>query len=240
VLLVLVAGGLAFYWTNSAQTQAVAAVAGFLATILLIGVTREYVRTNQETLKLLAAQWEQQHTPTFRFGVKASNGYARVWVANLGVANFMVTKVVVAKKQEKPLVRHKHRIVTPGHVTGFDLPEELWRDEPIFCDINVKLEYQCFGKEGVSEGRSYNLLVSNGKVIKIRKGMGTVWAVNCPKCKRWDGMAMRTENLTNFEEADARQKQMEEELSATCPEHQSQWMLTMENVKAHRRADFEE
>ena len=44
-------------------------------------------------------------------------------------------------------------------------------------------------------------------------------------------MSMITDELMTFAEAEQRQRDMESELSRSCPEHASKWMLTEDHVK---------
>lgn len=72
--------------------------------------------------------------------------------------------------------------------------------------------------------------MDGSKVFKVRKGLRALWAVGCPKCNRFLGICMVTDGLRNFDEANQRQKELEKELTASCPEHTSKLMLTMEHV----------
>jgi hypothetical protein len=64
VLGVVVLAALAFfgvYWADTNRVSALGSLFGFIVTAVLVGLTIEYVRTNQNTLKLLDAQWKAQN-----------------------------------------------------------------------------------------------------------------------------------------------------------------------------------
>jgi len=217
------------FWREPAEAQSIAGLFSFLAAALLIAVTWEYVRTNQETLALMEAQWQEQNKLGLRFGLMRRNDGARVWIANVGLRQFMITKAVIRRRGEKNSVLYKHMIVGPGTVRGFYLPKEIWSSASIMLDVEVSLEYEWQGQVSTTEGKTYQLIIAIGhpRIIRITKGVHGLHSVTCPKCKEFLQM-MRTDSLANFHEAEKREKEMESEFAATCPSHASKWILTAE------------
>ncbi|HUK86725.1 MAG TPA: hypothetical protein VLT85_03595, partial [Terriglobales bacterium] len=80
------------YWEDPARP---AALLGFLAVMLLVGSTAEYLRTTQQGLLLLQELLRRQNELGIKFSVRASHGRARVQVANIGAPGAVVTRVVV-------------------------------------------------------------------------------------------------------------------------------------------------
>jgi hypothetical protein len=53
------------------------------------------------------------------------------------------------------------------------------------------------------------------------------------------GICMVTSGLKSFDEAHLREKEMEAEVTASCPQHVSKWMLTMEHVAKEETEDVD-
>lgn len=233
------------YWHAPMEAQSIAGLFSFLAAAILISVTVEYVRTNQENLALLREQWEEQNKLGLRFGLKKlRNGGARVWIANVGLRQFMVTKARIRQRGGKTTVLHKHMIVRPSSVRGFNLPDEIWKPVSLMLDLEVSLEYEWQGKVNVSEGKAYNLVIAIGqtRIIRIRQGIDELYSATCAKCKDF-ATPMRTDGVANFDALQKREKAMELELAASCPNHSSQWALTVEtqrSINALEKAQDEE
>jgi hypothetical protein len=144
VFAILLGGAALFYayWGDGTRTSVIASLLGFLTTLVLVAITVEYVHTNQETLQLLRKQWRHQNRIEIKFGLKRRNDVARVWIANLGSPNVLVTKAVIRRPGQKDRILWKHLMVRNGQVRGFDLPSEIWENVSIFCDIDIELTYE--------------------------------------------------------------------------------------------------
>lgn len=227
------------YWMDPHKPAAVGALFGLITTALLVGITFEYVRMNQRSLKLLQLQWKRQNELEVRFGVAAHNGKARVWVGNIGLPTIIIPKIVVRGLEGKPVTIHKNVIVTHGRKRRFYLPEKVWEGVSLMKNIEVTLHYESSSTEA-EYAKVYTLDVDEGKVYRVRRGLRALWPVGCPKCNKFHGICMVTDGITTFARGKARQKKMEAELSASCPQHASQWMLTIEHVEASHREESPE
>jgi len=241
VPILILTGSLLFnhYWSDPSKTQALGGYLSFVAAAILIWVTWEYVRINQQTLSLQKAQWEQQNKVVLRFGVRRSHGKAQLWIANIGTADFLISEMRVRVRAEKPIVRNERRVVRAGTRTFLSLPETLWDREHLISTFDVRLRYESQQDSGVSQARGFTLLVGNAsQVIKVTRGIddSALWLVNCPKCR--DLAPMVVDELANLDEAAERQKIMESELTVSCPQHHSQWMDSVEQLR-NRRATHE-
>ena len=216
------------------------AIPSAVAAILLVYVTIEYVLANQQSLTLLNRQWELQNTPAIRFGVTRSEAMPYVWIANFGYSSFMVSKLVIRRKDEPRFQANKHLVVPAGRLRRIKIPEKLWEDAPLFVALDLRLSFHTPIQFGDTEAKAFTLHVNNRKVYKIRRGIHDLWDVKCPKCGRWDGICMEADGLSNFDEAQLREKEMQSELRASCPEHQSQWLLTVDSVRKARATSEEE
>lgn len=238
VVLLLLATAVACvrYWNDTGRLQAIGSLAAFVAAVLLIGATAVYVQTNRDMLSLLREQWNQTHTVVLRFGINAPNGNGQVWIANLGFNHVLITKISVTRHNgRRTTTLYKHAPVKAGDISRFSLPSEIWQDCSPVCDVEVRLDYEHFGKAGTTEAKAYCLTPSTvgvSKLLDVRYGLHGLWPVNCPKCQRHQGMFMRTAKLANFSEAAIRQTELESELRSSCPDHKSPWMLTVQDVNA--------
>jgi hypothetical protein len=221
------------YWGDAARAQAVGAVFGFLAAAILVGVTWEYVRITQRILALQQAQWEEQNKVVLRFGIKRYHGKAQLWVANIGRTDFLISEVLVRRRDEE-ILRNERRVVRSGSRQSLALPEKLWSEVALISAFDVRVRYESQHDSGLSIARAYTLLIGEGSgVIRVRKGIDDTWWVACPKC---DHLAapMITENLENFDAAFKRQNVMESELKVSCPDHGSQWADSVEQIRDRR------
>ncbi len=209
-----------------------------IATALLLYVTLEYVLANHQNVKLFREQLEHQRRVSLDFGVKAENMQALVWVANLGLANFIVRRVIVRAHHtntDKQTYVPTELVIPSGKVGTLPIPRGVYEAEELFLDVDISIQYAGLEQPGQTEHRAFSLMVNNRVVIDVKEGLHSPWSVGCPKCGKWMGINMQTEGLRNFDEAHKREKLLEADLTQTCPNHQSRWILTMEDVERDRK-----
>ena len=114
-------------WNEPSKLAAVGSLFGFLITALLVLITIEYVRTNQHTVRLMKAQWKAQNTLEVFVGLRSRDDHARIWIANLGRPDIMLTKAVIQLPDRSPLMLYKHMIVRSAAKRSFALPEKMWQ-----------------------------------------------------------------------------------------------------------------
>jgi hypothetical protein len=196
------------------------------------------VRTNQGMLKLWTAQWDLQQQVHLSFGVVKKNGGARVWIGNAGMSRFMVTRATFQALNEKPHRLNKHTIVEPGRVKGFPVPEEVWKNKSMWCAVDIMLDYEHLGKPQEPISKAFTLFFAERRgIYKIRKGIHVPLGLNCPKCR--DLFFMRGDGLDSFEQARDRESRFAEELSVTCPNHESDLALSRESIREKNKKDEE-
>lgn len=187
--------------------------------------------TNQKTLELLQEEWEFQNEVRVKFGLRARNRVPQVWILNYGSRDVVVTKILIEMPANKPRTIHKNVVVRAGEKRRYDLPHREWGWLELQHHVQVRLFCES-AKTDFEQAHAYTLfLTDRSEVYKVRKGLHGLYAIHCPTCRRFEGMSMVTDGLTTFAEAEQRQRKMEAEVSATCPQHASKWMLTMEHVK---------
>lgn len=208
------------YWNEPFRP---AALLIFMASVLLLAVTAEYARANQQSLKLLQEQSRRQNQLGVKFSLRACQGRARVRVVNIGVLNAIVTQAVVRTPERRALTLHKHLVVRSGERRGFYLPDALWSGA---LQLHLELTLHCeSAAQRSAEARAYTLFISSeGRVHKIQKGLRSLWPVMCPNCGQ-SGFPMRTDGLSDFAAAFARQERMKFQLRESCPRHDSPLLL---------------
>ncbi len=209
------------YWSDPARP---APLLAFLATVLLVAVTAEYVRANQQSLRVLQELARRQYELGIKFSVRACHSRARVRVVNIGLPNAMVTRVVVRALRRKPLTLYKHMIVRSGGRQGFYLPDQVWSGA-LQLHLEVALHCESVGQRSV-EARAYTLfMTAEGRVHKVLRGLHSLWPVTCPNCGSSADLYMRTDGLADFAAAFARQQSLRLHLERSCPQHDSPWLL---------------
>jgi hypothetical protein len=153
-----------------------------------------------------------------------------VWVVSYGLATVVLTKLLLELQNRKPAPIYKNAVLRPGSKRFFDLPHRQW--EKLQLRQNTQLTLFCESTtQKFERTKAYTLCLTEGsKVYKVIKGLHGLWPVGCPKCKEFMGICMMTEDLRSFDEARQRQREMEAEVSASCPQHASKWISTIEHV----------
>ena len=72
-----------------------------VAAALLLLVTLQYVLPNHENVELFRKQIEHQRGVFLDFGVVAENREPALWIANLGIASFIVKGVIVGVRDKQ-------------------------------------------------------------------------------------------------------------------------------------------
>jgi hypothetical protein len=179
---------------------------------------------------LRKAQWKAQNEVEVKFGLRQSGEVAQLWILNYGLANIVLTKIMVEMPERKRITIYKNSVVRPGRKRLFDLPHRQWSE--LSQQQNIQVTVFCESTtEQFQETKLYTLcLTDRSQVYKVKKGLRGLWMVGCPKCDKFLGICMVTDGLKDLDEARQRQKEMEAEVAGSCPQHASKWMLTMENV----------
>src|SRR5437762_9022968 len=95
-----------------------------IASLLLVLVTLEYVLTNQENVELFREQIEHQRGVFLDFGVLAENREPVLWIANLGIATFIIKEVIVGTK-DKEFPWPTHLLVPAGEIEKLVFPDAV-------------------------------------------------------------------------------------------------------------------
>jgi hypothetical protein len=225
-------------WSDSRRVQIISALSSLAVSVLLAAVTWQYVRTTQRTLDFYQNQWNFEHQFRIRFGMKIRNGRPWVRIANPGGVRFMVSKAVFADRTSPPHTLITYTILNPGETGGFYVPRRVYESAPHNADVDVTLHYEHSGKPEETTSRSFRIELLQGKIYGIKAGVHGIWQVDCPTCGKLGGWLILSK-LNNLEDANAREKEMKNELAATCPQHQSKWADSVEQIRERNQADKE-
>jgi hypothetical protein len=238
-LLILAAvAAFAVYWHDPPKSSLIGTIASLAIAAVLAAITWQYVRTNQGMLNLWTAQWKLQQEVHLSFGVVKKDGGARVWIANPGMSRFMVTRATFQPIDQKPHRLNKHTIVEPGRVKGFPIPEELWKQNNLWCAVSITLDYEHFSKPQEPVSKIFTLFfVERAGVYKIKKGIHVPMGLNCPKCM--DLFFMRTDGLYTLAQGRERESEFAKQLEESCPNHKAKWALSEESIRERREKEAE-
>ena len=210
-------------------------VAG-LATILLLYVTLEYVLANQESLELLKHQSERQEKVFLHFDLVCKHGPLFVRVANLGISNFLVTGIRVRTQDLAKFSYSTHQVAESGKSEEIPLPRDVCAGHPISVDLEITLDYVGLDVHGSTEPKCFNVSMGLDDIPNKAAGrLDGLWPVVCAKCNFGGMLFMSVRNVTTFAEAEARKQRLLADLRNTCPDHQSEWLMGMDDVETRRR-----
>jgi hypothetical protein len=106
---------------------------------------------------------------------------------------------------------------------------------PLSVDLEITLEFVGLDIRGKTEPKCFNVSMALDNIPnRTSGGLDGLWAVNCPRCNLGGMFFMSMRNLTTFAEALARKRQLITELGNSCPNHQSEWLMAMDEVDARR------
>jgi len=205
-----------------------------IATILLLLVTSQYVLLTQQNIELFRRQLERQEKVYLDFGLAQRNGQLFLRVANLGISNFLVTGIYVRTQDIRQLNYTVQEIVESGKSSEISVAREVCADHPLSVDLEITLEYVGLDLRGKSEPKCFNVSMPLDNIPHtVKKGLDGLWSVTCPRCHHSMGgfLAMSLRGLNSFDEAVARKKLLLEDFNNSCPNHASQWLLTIEDAE---------
>ena len=230
LILLAICGAIALRhsWADSTKSQTIVAAESLITTALLLCITWLYVLTNQDTLALLQQQWNESRRVHLSFGLMVKGEAVEIWIANLGSAHFMISRVRVRTPSGSLEEFDDHVVVQAGRLEFLSISERVLSAAHVTGDLDVSLYYHGPSNSGTTSEmtapQAYNLLLAHGAVKSVRRGFHELRPVKCPKCKKSDLIFMKTDSLDSEDEAFNRQRVMEAELEASCPGHTSKWI----------------
>jgi hypothetical protein len=156
--------------------------------------TLQYVSANRENVQLFREQLKHQRTAYLDFGIKNENFQLWLWVANLGLANFIVNRVLIPGHHTDTDGNTDvlaELLVPSGKVERLLIPTEVYDGESLHLDINISLRYTGLEETKLSASKAFCLYLDSNRILAIKEGLHTAWAVSCPKCSNWGGFAWK-------------------------------------------------
>jgi hypothetical protein len=212
-----------------------------VATVLLLYVTFEYLlatrdslAVTREHLDLFQRQIQRQERVVLHFDLACKEKGLFLRVSNLGLSNFLLRTVHVRKPDDSAIDCDVHRVVESGKTEEIRLPDDLFRGAVFDVDLEFTLRY--LGLDGAAETppKCFNAFLGlQNTPVEIRDGINGLWDTRCPKCRV--PTCTNLHGVNTFEAASARRKQLTEDLGVTCPDHKSEWLLTVDAVEEQRR-----
>lgn len=204
-----------------------------VATIGLLYITFEYLLTTRDSLDLLRNEAKRREKVFlfFDLGIKEKSLWLRV--SNLGLSNILLQVVHVRKPDSSKVDSDLHRIVEHGKTEHVRLPDDLFKHEGFCIDLEETLNYLSLDGASTTMPKCFAVMMRMADRPKeVNEGLDDFWHLRCPKCPV--PAATNVYGLKTFEAADERKKRVADDLAASCPNHKSEFFLTVEAVRAQR------
>lgn len=211
-----------------------AAVLGLIANTVLVFVTMVYVRKTSTLVQISADQHERFHTTYVEFGLEpvidGMYSAVGVWVVNLGISNFMVSRIEYTKSGEDAQFHDVHVVVPAGGIAGkIRLPHFFSKDnaeDKLFgVDVQIRVQTLRMGIEELSSPRGYHFRLQNDVPHAIQINYKRPRGYKCPKCDKWTFDYMDTDGLPNEGALAERKAAYLKELTDSCPKHDSKFSI---------------
>jgi hypothetical protein len=205
-----------------------------VATILLLYMTLEYVLANQESLELLKHQSQRLEKVFLHFDLVCRNGPLFVRIANLGMSNFLVTGIHVRTQDLAEFRYSVHQVVESGRSQEVSLSRDALANHSLSVDLELRLDFVGLDIRGTTETQCFNVSMGLDNIPnKATQGLDGLWDVQCTGCGLGEILFMSMRNLKTFAEAVARKQQLIADLGNSCPNHQSEWLMGMNDANAN-------
>jgi hypothetical protein len=161
-------------------------------------------------------------------------------VANLGISNFLISGIHVRTQDIKEFHYSTQDIVESGKIAELSLPREVCADHPLSIDLEITLECVGLDIHSKTEPQCFNVNMGLDEIpSSVKSGIHGLWSLICPKCNKGFGglLLMAQQGLKTFDEAFARKKEALKDFQDSCPNHDSKWLLKMDEVENRRRHD---
>ncbi|MGA2985359.1 MAG: hypothetical protein ABSG32_16220 [Terriglobia bacterium] len=171
-------------------------------------------------------QFIENRKVKYLFGANDKNKRAFVWVTNLGVPVFTVTKVLLRTMDSEQAMSTRHP-VKQGDQCEIDITEILLRvvKESLWDDIEIGFAFSSPHESGTSTFQPCHVMAPYGSVDRISCGFEMPSDIRCPKCGQT--AFVRVEDLQSFRELAKRQERTRRDLMRSCPQHKSKWLATI-------------
>jgi hypothetical protein len=172
---------------------------------------------------------ESENTPKPEFGLRKSDSDHELilWCANLGTVSFLLTEIRIkgvlrtTGQDTLDVLRISPVIVARGAIDEVNL-SKISRVARGFFEQQWSVSLLLTGPHGelVTEGKLYNIHVTNNQVVRVDPGLHGPMRLLCPKCNgapvefKLDGLASEEEFHREF-------AHVSDDLNESCPDHKS-------------------
>ncbi len=209
-----------------------AAIAGgisLLAVCVLAYVTWLHVLSNEQLARTNQAILKTLSDDSYAFGLRQDGPNALLWIANLGHAHIMLHSLYLQSGEAQSSAIY-NEIVQAGHVEEMNVTKQILELTKGATDIDVWFEFISASGTAISSVQTYNMLLANGIVCRVRSGTYQPRNVECPTCHQLYSMSVT--GLLKSEDIEARTIEFKADLTSSCPAHRSQYLLKGESVPA--------
>lgn len=209
--------------------QAIAGGIAFLAVCGLAYITWLHVLSNEQLASTNQAILKTLSDDSYAFGLRQEGANAILWIANLGHAHLMLHSLYLQSGEAQSAANY-NEIVQAGHVVEENVTKQILELPKGAADIDVWFEFISASGTAISSVQTYNILVANGLVCRVRSGTYQPRSVECPTCHQ--KYAMSVTGLAKSDEIESRTIEFKADLTSTCPGHRSQFLLKGDSVPA--------
>lgn len=233
-VLVLVAAGLCLLaiWQKTSSVVVTIATIGLLyVTAEYLLVTRENLDVTQQNLDLFRQQLQRQERVVLYFDLAIRDRSLWLRISNLGLSNFLLQTIHLRKRDKNEADYEMHQVGESGKTEQIKLPDGVYKGDGFGVDIELTLKYRGLDGTGKTPPKCFSVSLGlSDEPIEVLEELDSLWYVGCPKCSV--PAVTNVHGLKTFEAAEARSKKLEEDLAASCPDHNSEFLLTVEDVQA--------
>lgn len=186
----------------------------------------------RENLDLFRRQLQRQERVILYFDLAIKDRSLWLRVSNLGLSNFLLQTAHVRKPDKPTVIYDIHKVVESGKTERIELPADIYKDEGFGTDLEIIFEYLGLDGIGRTSPKCFNFFLGlHDEPVEVKEELDSFWYVRCPNCNVLT--VTNVHGLKSFEAAEARKNQLISDLGASCPNHESEWLLTVEQVRAH-------
>ncbi len=222
ILAVFIVAVIALSFWKPGPMQAITGAVAFLAVCALGYMTWLHVLSNEKLARSHQAILKTLSDDSYAFGMRQEGPNAILWIANLGHAHIMLHTLYFQSGEAQSSAGFT-QVVQAGNVVEQNITKQLLELPKGAADIDVWFEFVSASGSAISSVQSYNVLIANGIVCRVRSGSYQPRNVECPTCH--ENFAMSVTGLARPEDVESRSIEFKGDLVSSCPNHTSQFLL---------------
>jgi hypothetical protein len=161
------------FWNEPTKVQAVAAFLTFLATLLLLGVTKDYADVTREVAEanrsVYLDYWLEHSDQYIAANISPPMRRIEILVANLS-ANVVAIKRHFVRIGQDTFFEER-QVVRSGELVRLTFPMEYLARLSGEVRCGIKLQYVSAGRTGETQFKFFRLQINNNQIATINEGL---------------------------------------------------------------------